>query len=183
MEKINEEYFKIMIEKLKLEDITLEQFKEYIVNFENAFRKNDINIKINYIDLLLSANIKCASESEFLEWGKLKRHLRQLKFEVFCKIYFENIDLKNYYEMIKTILKSQFISFDEFYDYFRLFSLFVDNDISNVNLNEFGTLLLNAKVKVNNSIENNKLSFTRFNIKLMLTFCMGTTKKIRPRIK
>ena len=38
----------------------------------------------------------------------------------------------------------------EFYDYFRLFSLFVDNDISNVNLNEFGTLLLNEKVKVNN---------------------------------
>lgn len=179
---MNVEDFIRMIEKLVSKEIFLNEFKDYVANLENIFRENEIDIQIDYLDLLLTSNVKCTNESETLELRKLKKRLQQLKFE-FYKKYFEKIDLNNYYEKIRIILSSQFISFDEFLNYFRLFSLIIDSNVTSVDLNEFGTLLLNAKVTINDSNENSKLLFTKTNIKLMLEFCIGTTKKICPKIK
>ena len=165
---LNENYFEKIKEKLAVEKITVEEYKEYYMQLKEAINNKSLKQPLTYINSLMCAFV-CPINNFYEEelFITISSRLNNL-ITIFAKEKLKNIDFPKYYNKIRNILNSQILSGKFFLDNCNLITLAHLAKIDNVDLKEWICLMLDAKVIAETYDEYIKINSERKKLNVLL---------------
>ena len=180
---INEDYFKNMEQKLAIEKITVENFKEYYLRLKLAIINGKLENQLSYVTSLMGAFIfpvESADEREIV--GLMLSDLDSIATTL-AQEQITSINLTEYYSNFKSVSSKQAVSSKQLIDFYNFFMIAFFAKTSDVDLEEWHKLLSSTRLESCNYDEVEEVFFLRKKIKNLLRQIKRNDEIKKPYVK